>query len=52
MKHPRAYVCAGKNGEDTYRNDRKIENVFLRDGDTVVLNIDSFDENGELKYYR
>lgn len=52
LKHPRALVCAGKMGSDTYRNDRKIENVYLRDGNTVVLNVESYDDNGELKYYR
>lgn len=52
LKYPRALVCAGKMGSDTYRNDRKIENVFLRDGDTVVLNVEDYKDNGELKYYR
>ena len=52
LKYTRALVCAGKIGSDTYRNDRKIENVFLRDGDTVVLNVENYDEDGELKYYR
>jgi len=51
MKYPRAYVCAGKNGADTYRDDRKIENVFLRDGDTLVLNLENYDGNGSLKYF-
>ena len=51
LKHPRAYVCAGKNGADTYREDRKIMNVFLRDGDTLVLDTENYDENGLLKYY-
>lgn len=52
LKYPRALVCATKNGAETYTNDQKIENVYLRDGDTVVLNIENYDENGELKYYR
>ena len=52
LKYPRALVCATQNGTETYINDQKIENVFLRDGDTVVLNVESYDENGELKYYR
>jgi len=52
LKHPKALVCAGKMGADTYRDDRKIENVFLRDGNTIVLNIESYDESGELKFYR
>ena len=51
-KYPKALVCAGKMGSNTYENDRKIENVFLRDGDTLVLNIENYDDNGELKYYR
>nr|WP_155857711.1 hypothetical protein [Clostridium sp. 12(A)] len=52
LKYPRALVCAGKIGSDSYRNDRKIENVYLRDGNTVVLNVENYDDNGELKYYR
>lgn len=52
LKYPRALVCAGKMGSDTYRNDRKIMNVFLRDGDTLVLDTENYDEDGELKYYR
>lgn len=52
LKYPRALVCAGKMRSDTYINDQKIENVFLRDGNTVVLNIEDYDEDGELKYYR
>ncbi|WP_313069954.1 hypothetical protein [Lacrimispora sp.] len=52
LKHPKALVCAGKMGSDTYRNDRKIENIFLRDGDTLVLSIDDYCTNGELKYFK
>ncbi|GLB26486.1 hypothetical protein LXJ15735_27270 [Lacrimispora xylanolytica] len=52
LKYPRALVCAAKRGADEYISDRKIENVYLRDGDTVVLNVESYDSNGELKYYR
>jgi hypothetical protein len=51
LKHPRAYVCAGKKGADTYRDDRKILNVFLRDGDTLVLDTGNYDGNGLLKYF-
>lgn len=52
LKYPRALVCAGKMGSDTYINDKKIENVFLRDGDTVVLNVKDYNDDGELKYYK
>jgi hypothetical protein len=51
LKHPRAYVCAGKKGADTCRDDRKIVNVFLRDGDTLVLDTENYDGNGLLKYF-
>jgi hypothetical protein len=51
LKYPRAYVCAGKNGADTYREDKKIMNVFLRNGDTLVLDTENYEGNGLLKYF-
>jgi len=38
-------------GADTYRDDRKIMNVFLRDEDTLVLDTENYDGNGLLKYF-
>lgn len=52
LKYPRALVCTAQKGGDEYISDRKIENVYLRDGGTVVLIIGNFENNGELKYYK
>lgn len=50
---PDAFICAGKNerGTLTYRDDRQICNLFRRDGDTIVLELNDFSSNGELKFF-
>lgn len=50
---PNAFICAGKNerGTLTYRDDRQINNIFRRDGNTIILELNDFKGNGELKYF-
>ncbi len=51
MKHPDAYVCVGKLGDDFGRHDQRILNTFLRDGEVLVLNIENYKENNFIKFY-
>lgn len=51
MKHPDAYVCVGKFGDDYGRCDQRVLNTFLRNGEILVLNIENYRENNFVKYY-
>lgn len=50
---PDAFICAGENekGSLTYRDDRQISGLFRRDGDTIILELNNFKTNGELRYF-
>jgi len=50
-KHPDAFICVGKLGDDLGRYDQRILNTFLRDGEVLVLNIENYKENNLLKFY-
>lgn len=50
-KHPDAFICIGKLGDDFGRHDQRVLNTFLRDGQTLVLNIENYKENNFVKYY-
>jgi len=54
LKHPEDYIVCSDNTDpfNTYRDDRQIINLFRRDGNTTILKIENFKENGELKYFR
>ncbi len=51
MKNPQDFVLVGKHGDSMNRYDMQILNVFRRDGNTTVINIENFKENGLLKMY-
>lgn len=50
---PDAVICMGRNkrGVLTYKDDREILGLFLRDGNEIVIDYDDFSSNGELKYF-
>jgi len=50
-KHPDAYICVGKLGDDYGRYDQRILNTYLRDGEVLVLNIENYKENNFIKFY-
>ena len=50
-KHPNAFICVGKLGDNFGRHDQRILNTFLRDGQTLILNIENYNENNFVKYY-
>lgn len=51
MKHPDAYVCVGKLGDEYGRYDQRVLNTFLRNGEVLVLNIENYRENNFVKYF-
>lgn len=53
MKHPDLPIVVGQSGDFTYRSDRHVLNTELRDnGETLLLNVESFKEDGRMKYFR
>ena len=54
MKYPDDCVICSDSSDpsNTYRDDRHVVNILRRDGDTTVIKIENFKENGELKYHR
>lgn len=52
MKHPRDFIVVDKVGESFGLEEQQIIGLTRRDGNTTVLNIENFKENGFLKYYR
>lgn len=52
LKHPRTFVVIGEQKSlFTYRDDRKVSSLFLKDGETLVLVPGEYNTNGELKYF-
>lgn len=53
MKYPNLPIVVGQSGDFTYRSDRHILNTELRDnGETLLLNVGNFNEDGMMKFYR
>jgi hypothetical protein len=55
MKHPDDFIMVGKLGDELYRYDQQIINLFRRDVKdipTTVINIENFKESGMIKCYR
>lgn len=51
-KYPEAFVCVGKSGDELGRYDENILGVKLREDGVLIVNVENYNENGLLKFYR